>query len=263
MNDTRAYESETVVRCRKIRLGHAYWSARGVADVHDVESVLAAVSGEAQLQPRAACDPVAVSRAEAILEVNGGVVYTFAGCLHPKLGTIGIIITPDCLDGRLQGITRCDSGGLAGRRGAFGVVADDEVEDNLRSLSIDGDGPKWLEAFSDELAQSYPDVRAYVGGIVPDHGSWSDIRARCIASGDHEGQPPDRRLWTWEVRLKEPPAASHFEAIILSHEAFKQLEYLRQRGRDVPSHVKVVHGTVDSQGVHYFAEALVCDLLLG
>jgi hypothetical protein len=256
-------EEEPSRACGRIRLGHAYWSTPQALDTTDLETVLRILSGELALEPRPPSDNEAVRRAEATLGVTNGAVYVFVGCLHPKLGTIGLILSTACLEGRLLGVTRCDSGGLAGRRGSFVYVEENEVDNCLLSLSILGDGPGWLGAFTDEVLRSYFDVRGYVVGTVPDVTSWTDVRARCIDSP----QPPDgirdRRLWTWEARLGHPPETSAFEALVLSTEAFKHLERLRELGQEVPSHVRVLHGTISEAGVHYFSDEAVSTLLCG
>jgi hypothetical protein len=176
------------------------------------------------------------------------------------LGTIGLVLKPICLLGRLQGVTKCDSGGVAGRVGSFGAISFGNEEAALHSLTPPTRG--WSDLFTRELFQSYSTARDYVIGGVPDYSSWNDIRSMCI----REHSPPaplDRRLWTWEVRLGTPPDAADFEALVLSPEALKHLEALRVGGRNVPSGITVIVGNVGPLGVEYFSDTRVSDLLVG
>ncbi len=245
-----------------IRLGHAYRSDAKTSSDDELAQVVRILCGEADLQPRTPRETKAVSDAETAIGITSPVIYAFVGCLHPDLGRIGLVISPECLDGRLQGVTKCDSGGLAGRIGSFSYVQEDEKKDALVALSINED-PEWHSVFDDEMGRSYQSTLAYVTGETPDYASWTDIRVRCISKPPPHGGPPDRRLWTWEVRLSAPPEAHHYEALILSHEALKQLESLRLRGREVPSDVTVLFGTISATGVHYFSGEEVFQLLKG
>jgi len=205
----------------------------------------------------------AVTEAEAILSIKSPVIYTFVGCLHPDLGTVGLILSPECIQGRLQGVTRCDSGGLAGRLGSFVHVNKADVPGALRELSVTGENPPWYPLFVDELAKSYSDSADYVRGTVPDYATWKDVRAHCIAQPLAPGDILDRRLWTWEVRLTTAPDPTHYEAIVLSHEALKQVEALHVEGHSIPDDVKVLFGTISAAGVHYFLGESVFDVLGG
>src|SRR5262249_53960453 len=154
------------------------------------------------------------------------------------LGTIGLIITPRCLPKCLQGVSRCDTGGLAARQGSFSHVPPDKVTDAVESVTCQNSS--WSRAFSKELATSYVTVRAYVVGVLPWFQSWNDARSHCIASHmKTDSTTPDRRLWTWEIRLAAPPQHSEYEAIVLSPEAFKKLDYHRRIGKGVPKDVRI------------------------
>lgn len=247
----------------KLRLGHAFWSGPSVQDTDDIRRVLEIVSGSSVLVARPPACVDAVSRAEALLCGGDRVIYAYSGCLHPKLGTIGLIISPNWANRALNGASRCDSGGLAGRYGAFAHVDPADIEAALISLSFPANG-SWRGAFEDELTSSYASAHGYVAGDVPRHANWSDVRSDCIIRHTAaEGTAPDRRVWTWELRLTSAPRADEYEAIVVSPEAFKRLEELRRGGADVPAAVRVVHGTVTAAGVHYFHEGAVTELLTG
>ena len=191
-------------------------------------------------------------------------IYTFAGCLHPRLGTIGLVISQKCLPRCLQGVSRCDTGGLFGRLGAFIHVPAGEVQAALDDMACAN--CCWDSAFSTEIAGSYPSDRAYVGGATPRHEAWRDARSRCITAHLNEGNSAiDRRLWTWEVRLSAPPRPDEYEALVLlSPEAFKKLEQLHRDGLAVPPQVRIIIcGRAGPEGVDRFNEAATVDALCG
>jgi len=125
-----------------------------------------------------------------------------------------------------------------------------------------GDKPPWYPLFADELDRSYPDPTAYVTGSVPDYTTWNDARAHLPVQST-PGTDLDRRVWTWEVRLNTGPDATDYEAIVLSHEALKQVEDLHAHGYSIPDRVKVIFGPVSSSGVHHFLGQSVFDALGG
>jgi hypothetical protein len=248
--------------CSAVRMGHAFRAPDGMSESAGLEMVLDILADRSPLEPREPLELATVTSAESILGLSVRVIYTFVGCLHPKLGTIGLIISPACLVGRHEGTTKCDSGGLAGRHGVFHYLPVGEVENALIALTFRGEGPDWLRSFAREIAQSYAAVGEYVRGKMPDYSMWNDARAGCLsaAAGDSN---VDRRVWTWEVRLLGPPKADEFEALVVSPEVFKRLEHLQHTGAEVPSHVRVLHGRVGPTGVEYFSDSAVGDLLLG
>jgi hypothetical protein len=247
---------------RDVRLAHAFRSVPTAVDTDDIGEVIRILVGGSRLTPRPPADTAAVSDAESRLGLGGSAVYTYAGCLHPCLGTIGLIISPSCLNRCLQGVTRCDTGGLVGRRGSFAHLPESEVDAALRSLTCDN--ADWHLAFSKELAGSYTSVRSYVSGALPRHEDWGDARSRCIAAHlATTSAIPDRRLWTWEVRLASSPEHTEYEAITLSPEASKRLEFLRLGGTVIPGSVRIVRGRVGSAGVHHFHEEATIDALCG
>jgi hypothetical protein len=247
---------------REVRLGHAFRSVPSATDMTDLAEVLRILNGELALNARPPADPGAVNGAESMLGLARSPVYTYAGCLHPALGTIGLVIAPRCLARCMQGVSRCDTGGLAGRRGSFAYLKPEDVQTALRRLTCANYG--WRPAFSAELAVSYDSVREYVAGTVPQFETWDDARAVCLDSHfKAESTLPDRRLWTWEVRLAAAPGHTEYEALILSPEAYKKLENLRLSGAAIPGRLRIVHGRAAPAGIHHFHEAATIDTLCG
>lgn len=246
-----------------MRLGHAY-RADGCANDEDEElqQVVRILRGEESLRSRAPRDPRNVSRAEQILCPDVSPIYAFMGCLHPKLGTIGLIISRDCLD-RLHGGSRCDSGGLTGRYGGFRAIPADQVEAQLRALSFFSAEIEWSSRFSAEISESYLQVRQYVDGSLPNHTKLGDIRTQCVELCRKNGEEPDRRLWTWEIRLDRAPDAEHFVALVVSSQSLQPLEQMAAQGLDLPSGLSVIYGSIDPLGVHWFHDESVIALLCG
>jgi hypothetical protein len=245
-----------------MNLGHAFRLAPGSRVDLEVEAAVDVVNGTIPLTARTPIESDAVQRAERVLGVKGPVVYAFAGCLHPKLGTIGLIINARCATTSLEGSTRCDSGGLAGRYGGFEHIADEDVDETLVLLSFLGsNADAWRPSFADELTRSYSAPQEYVAGSVPTIDNWTDARAACLNAHDPSKGPPDRRLWTWEVRLADAPKVDDFVAIAFSPEAFKYVEALRVTGKEIPDHVRLVVGDVSRAGVHYFSDSRIHEIL--
>ena len=168
-----------------LRLGHAFWSGPAVQDTDDVQRVLEIVAGNSVLAPRPPACVDAVSRAETLLCGGKRVIYAYSGCLHPKLGTIGLIISPDWERRALHGASRCDSGGLTGRYGAFAHVNPAEVETALISLSFAADDG-WQGAFEDELTSSYSSARLMWRATSPG----TPVGPTCGASASAGTQQP-------------------------------------------------------------------------
>jgi hypothetical protein len=185
-----------------VRLGHAL---RGGADaVHEAVEI---IRGDRALTARAPADPSAVSAAEEVLGVTAAArpIYAYLGDLNPSLGTVGLVIERAWL-ATLTGVSRCDSGGLGGRRGAFAELDHAEAMQALRDLTFaDATLPAWSATFEQEILTSYLRQHSgYVDGDEPETSAWlHDVRARCIG---HATPPRDRRLWTWEARLDAGPA---------------------------------------------------------
>jgi hypothetical protein len=240
-----------------MRLGHAL---RGGTDA--VEEAVAIASGSRPLLPRDPADLNAVTTAEEVLGISPDArpIYAYLGDLHPGLGTVGLVIERGWLRS-LTGVTKCDSGGLGGRRGTFAALDPVEVADALRMLtfsaaSIDSWGPE----FADEVGASYVNgPTGYVTGDEPDTTSWQDARGKCFVRST---RPRDRRLWTWEARFDQGPAPQDVVALALSEGAFKMLEDLHRQGLEVPESVRIFRGSSSSEGSH-FHEPKVRTMLAG
>ena len=150
----------------------------------------------------------------------------------------------------LTGVTRCDSGGLVGRRGAFAVLEDPEAIGALRELTLSGPAlPAWEPAFTEEVTTSYVQgASGYVNGEEPDVSTWQDLRAVCFQLAT---PPRDRRLWTWEARFDRGPDHDEVIALALSRSAAAVLEDLHRRGTDVPDTVRVLYGSSTRDGAQF------------
>ena len=241
---------EVMASPSEVRLGHALRGGPGA-----VEEAVEITRGRALL-PRPPADPEAVDAAESALGVSADArpVYAYVGDLHPALGTIGLVLERSWLRD-LTGVTRCDSGGLIGRRGAFDALSSAEAISALHTLtfwasSLGG----WEPAFDAEVTASYAgEVSAYVNGDEPDISTWQDPRAVCFRRA---APPRDHRLWTWEARLAQGPAAGDVVALALSRSAAAALEDLHRRGVDVPDTVRVLYGSSGSDGAQFHDPAV-------
>jgi len=228
---------------QRLRLGHAVRTGEGTTIGRaDLEEVLEVLGGGVPLSARAAAVPTVVACAEALLGTDGSnrPVYAYLGDLHPGLGTIGLILDPAWLD-RLVGVSRCDSGGLAGGIGGFAHVDEADRRAGVKELSTETSvvltDAGWMQSFVDEVASSYSrQVNGYVEGEEPDVSAWGDVRGRCIEGVRGAGGEMDRRLWTWECRLGLPEMG-WFVGLVLSEEGYVTLEELLDEGCVVPAHV--------------------------
>ena len=168
---------------QRLRLGHAVRTGEGTTIGRaDLEEVLEVLGGGVPLSARAAAVPTVVACAEALLGTDGSnrPVYAYLGDLHPGLGTIGLILDPAWLD-RLVGVSRCDSGGLAGGIGGFAHVDEADRRAGVKELSTETSvvltDAGWMQSFVDEVASSYSrQVNGYVEGEEPDVSAWGDVR---------------------------------------------------------------------------------------
>lgn len=235
-----------------LRLGHAL---RGGSEA--VREAVAIARGDRTLVARAPADPGAVDAAEQALGIDPDArpIYAYIGDLNPALGTVGLVVDRSWLV-VLQGVTRCDTGGLGGRRGAFAALEPNECLDALRDLTFSGFGlAQWPAEFQGEIDRSYRrNHLGYVEDEVPDTTSWfHDVRARCIGRAMPS---PDRRLWTWEARLETGPTRSDIVAIALSEGAAMALDDLHREGLDVPDDVRIVRGSTTAAGAHFHSSAV-------
>ncbi len=247
----------------RVRLGHAVRGSES-SESSALSDALAVVAGQQPLVARFPQSEEAVARAEQILRVRQRPIYAFLGLLHPDLGTVGLIVSPEWTRRCVQGVSRCDTGGLAGRFGGFACVEDENLEEALLVTSFREDSlEEWAGAFVAEARNSYESAEsAYVGGEVPDFTGWQDIRPRCIEHAQASGCL-DRRLWTWEVRLIESPSPDEIECLVLSPEMRKRLEAVRLGGTGIPDSVRILVGTVGEGGIHWFEESVVHQAFLG
>lgn len=239
-----------------MNLGHCIGDRHARSGSAAVDAIEIA-HGLSQLTPREPSDPDSVTAAERLLGADPRPVYCFVGCLHPGLGTVGLIFHRSCCDGRLQGVSRCDSGGLAGGVGTFVYVPVADREQSLLELSYkNGELDEWIDAFTYEIAASYPSPVEYARGQQPDVAGWTDARARCIAehaaavkAGTADIAEPDRRVWTWEARLQEGPESQRLRSIVLSNAQTNALDLdaLRLLG-ELPPHVSVITSRSSADG---------------
>lgn len=239
-----------------MNLGHCIGdrhSRSGSAAVDAIDIAL----GNVQLAPRNPTDLASVMAAEAVLGADPRPVYCYVGCLHPGLGTVGLIYDRSCCDTGLQGISRCDSGGLAGGVGMFVWVPEADRNTSLLELSYrDGELRDWSEAFIDEIKSSYASTDDYARGEQPDVAAWNDVRADCIRAYDAalaiDAAGPierDRRVWTWEARLEGGPESQRLRSIVLSDSQRNGLDlaHLRLLGT-LSAHISVITSRSSAEG---------------
>lgn len=75
--------------------------------------------------------------------------------------------------------------------------------------------------------------------------------------------PRDRRLWTWEVRVGDGPTVTDIAAVSMSPEGGKKVvNALRDSGYPVPGSLRILPGSISSEGSH-FHEPQVRTMLAG
>jgi hypothetical protein len=235
------------LKADSVGLGHALDAthAPGGGAYAPLPFVVDLATGAARLEARPPSNPEAVHRAEEILKARPRPVYAYLGDLHPYLGRVGLIFDRKWAERSLQGLTRCDSGGLAECLGGFCFLGKDEAAEALVDLSTPATCPlsSWPAQFADEIEKSYSEgVEHYVHGHPPETRDWTDQRKHCIESIKSQGGELDRRLWTWEARMHQPPIREDLQVVVLSHEAFKRLESLRRQGSELPETVRLIVG---------------------
>ncbi len=153
-----------------VRLGHTLGDRSEPADDSAVRLVVAVANGDTRLEPRLPVDPTTVLGAERILGALPRPVYAFVGSLHPDLGCVGLVLSRTWASRSVQGVTRCDSGGLFAGRGAFGCLVADESAAALVALSTPAmcAAADWEPHFAEEIDSRHPGgVAGYVAGDVP------------------------------------------------------------------------------------------------
>lgn len=250
-----------------VRLGHSLGDKELAVDEDALELAVHILLGRQELTPREPRDAEAVLLAEKILGADPRPIYAYVGDLHPDLGSVGLVISRTWSNRTLQGVTRCDSGGLANGIGCFVHIEERSRTDMLLALSSPRgfDLEDWEALFVDEVGQSYKrGCRDYIDGEVPDTSAWDDARAHCIAAARAKGPELDRRLWTWEARMQASPRPDEFVALVLSHDAQKRLHVFFTRDHiELPEHVKVLAGNAGPHALdHWFSAPAVREMLL-
>lgn len=252
-------------RTRGIRLGHALGPRHELKDDSAIKDAVAICSGASALDARAPTDAATVSLAETILGCSSRPIYAYLGDLQPAMGTIGFIVGRAWLRRSFQGISKCDSGGMAARKGAFDVLMDNAAAERalLGVSTRPGRLLFWAIAFKWEVHVRHArGVRGYVAGDTPELPS-GDPRARCVKRAAATS-PIDRRSWTWEARLQAPVLTTEIECLVLSPNAHAHLNMLVTLGEATPPppHIRVLAGRVSQVGVQ-FTHPLVRNALMG
>jgi len=249
-----------------IRLGHAFPNPPA-SEMDWIQWAIAFLDGKTELDARAATNSAVVARAEGWLGIapDQRPVYSYAGCLHPALGRIGLVLSTGWLTRGLQGGSRCDSGGLAGGLGGFACIGPHHAECKAALLDLSFAGThNWRDDLHTEVSAAYgAEVQAYVRGDEPVLASLDDHRRRFVQYAHAKGITDKRRLWTWEFRATSPAKNTDVYAIALAHEAFKLFDELRRdSGLDFPD-LRVISGSVGPSAVHHFQELEVVEALSG
>jgi hypothetical protein len=237
-----------------IRFGHAFpHPDDGTAD--PVEEARKVLSGASRLGPRDPQDSSVVWTAEAVLGIDRArrPVYAYVGCLHPKLGRIGFIVSQSWFLRDPHGVSRCDSGGLAGCVEGFGYLKPDEARAALLELSHSASHP-WVRYLMKEVRDAFGELREYLRGRPPRPSCYKDARQKCIDAVQAADKDLDRRLWTWEARSFAEIGLEDVEAVALAHEAWKEL--LNGLGDELPD-ITFLPGEPTPNGVHHFKEEQV------
>jgi hypothetical protein len=235
-----------------IRFGHAFPHPLDAA-ADPIAEAAAVLDGSRPLGPRDPHESSVVWEAERHLGIarNKRPVYVYVGCLHPKLGSIGFIVSRAWFGREPHGVTRCDSGGLVSGRWGFRHLEPAEAVAALLGLSHAPDIP-WEEHLLFEVGDAFGEFRKYLSGEVPKPNCYRDARQKCIDGENAAKMTLDRRLWTWEARGFAPIAEADVEAIVLAAEASKKL--LDRFGGKLPGSMPLVIGHASAAGMHHFEE---------
>jgi len=235
-----------------LRFGHAFPHPKDlVAD--PVGEAYAVLTGTAGLGPRMPQKSSVVWEAERQLGIDPAKrpVYTFVGCLHPALGRIGFIVSEGWFGREPHGVSRCDTGGLAGRIGGFSFLDQREAVAALVELSHKPSLP-WEKHLLAEVHSAFGQFRQYLTGDPPKPSCYRDVRQKCIDEVRRTREGLDRRLWTWEARGFAEIAVGDVEAVAIAPEAWKELSALLDG--EIPSGVNFLIGRVGATGTHHFSE---------
>lgn len=244
----------------RVRFGHAFPNPRDKEAPDPVKEIWDILMNNEALGPREPTDLGTVSKAERLLGIkpNKRPVYAYVGCLHEELGSIGLVITPEWFGKDAQGVSRCDTGGLIGKKGGFAHLEDEEAEKALNTLSHHP-SYNWEEELHQEVESAFGGWPDYLRGNTPNAEAYNDVRKQCIKKS---GTKLDRRLWTWEVRNFEAISAKHLEAVVLNNDSLKEF---RDRFGDGPVSVDIrfLPGGDGPEGTHWFQEEKVVCAFLG
>lgn len=214
------------------------------------------LTGISAIGPRAPSDASTVWKAEQLLGIDRNVrpVYAYVGCLHPALGRIGLVVSQDWFLRDPHGVTRCDTGGLAGRMGGFHHLDEAEATEALTQLTH-APTYAWQEGLATEVEGAFGAFRKYLSGDAPRASSLSDARQRCIDAVVAAKEVLDRRLWTWEARSFSEITSDDVLAVALAPEAWKELR-ARFEPR-LPRRIALLIGYPTAAGTHHFSEEQV------
>lgn len=260
-----------------IRLGHALGLRHKGHDEEALKQAIKIAQGREKLLPRPPTDQKAVQHAEKILNKQSDhssddrPIYAYIGDLHPDLGCVGLIFSRDWGRREFEGGSRCDSGGLAEGHGHFCGVIRSKRDAALCAISspVSFDHATWEVAFAEEIKASYANGSSgYIDGDVPNTKTWphGDVRKELVPK--LQASPPDggldRRLWTWELRMKDSPYQKELIAIVTSYEAFKWLKVSRRVVGELPESIYILHAE-DRMGMpgSWFHTPRVRSILLG
>lgn len=240
---------------RVIKFGHAFPHPKEPA-ADPVGEATGVLNGTAPLGPRDPHEKSAVWEAERLLGIARlkRPVYSYVGCLHPELGRIGLIVAPEWFRREPHGVSRCDTGGLAGRIGGFRYLDEVEARNAVTDLSHRPCRP-WRSDLLTEVAAAFVDFRGYLRGQPPNPDCYTDVRQKCIDAVRHASERLDRRLWTWEARCFASITADDVDAVALAPEAWK--EFSARFDGDLPAHVQFLIGHAAGTGIHHFNEEQV------
>lgn len=249
------------MRTARVRLGHSLGDRWIGIDIDALRHAVDIVTGKIRLEPRPAFDPATVARAEGVLDARPRPVYSYAGDLHPDLGSVGLILSHDWAERSIQGASKCDSGGLAGGKGCFVHIPDSERDAELQSISSPGafTASDWSAHLDQEITTSYGGIIEYVNGHEPDSSTWNDARSKCIDAARSGGERLDRRLWTWELRMQEPPEIQDIHALVVSPDAHGELQRMfTLMGIELPEHLRIItpDDTREEPGSWFYASAV-------
>jgi hypothetical protein len=238
------------MKAAPVRLGHSLGDKQLATDDAALHHALDLATGKALLEPRTPSDPTTVERAERVLDARPRPIYSYVGDLHPDLGSVGLIVSQRWAERAIQGVSKCDSGGLAGGKGCFrscpGARARCRAAVAVEPTACAA--TEWIAHFEREITTSYAHgVGDYVSGDAPDASTWEDARKHCIDAARRRGDGVDRRLWTWELRIRAPPQPEEIEVVVVSQLGYRKIQHIFTHEDIVlPAHIRIILGDDDA-----------------